>query len=87
VIRDEGLGFDVSAVPDPTREENLFRVGGRGLLMIRSSMDIVHHNVCGNQITMVKRIARAAEVQRAVGTPVVPNHRAAEKATELQILL
>ena len=87
VIRDEGLGFDINAVADPTQGENVFRVGGRGLLMIRSFMDKVHHNVCGNQITMVKQISPAAEVPHTAGTRVIPSHRAAEKVTEMQILL
>lgn len=87
VIRDEGLGFDITAVADPTQGENVFRVGGRGLLMIRSFMDTVHHNVCGNQITMVKQISQTAEVPHTAGTRVVPSHRTAEKVTEMQILL
>src|SRR5262249_30116367 len=41
VIRDEGPGFDVSALPDPTDPTQLERVGGRGLLLIRTFMDEV----------------------------------------------
>jgi CheY-like chemotaxis protein len=55
VIRDEGPGFDPSQLPDPTDPSNLDRVSGRGLLLIRTFMDKVHHNEAGNQITMVKR--------------------------------
>jgi len=55
VIRDEGPGFDPSQLPDPTDPSNLDRVSGRGLLLIRTFMDKVHHNPAGNQITMVKR--------------------------------
>jgi CheY-like chemotaxis protein len=55
VIRDEGPGFDPSQLPDPTDPANLERVSGRGLLLIRTFMDDVHHNPAGNQITMVKR--------------------------------
>ena len=55
VIRDEGPGFDPSQLPDPTDPSNLDRVSGRGLLLIRTFMDKVHHNAAGNQITMVKR--------------------------------
>ena len=53
-ISDEGPGFDPSSVPDPRDEENLARVSGRGLLLIRSFMDQVAHNATGNQITMTK---------------------------------
>jgi len=55
VIRDEGPGFDPSKLPDPTDPSNLDRVSGRGLLLIRTFMDKVHHNKAGNEITMVKR--------------------------------
>ena len=54
-IRDEGPGFDPSKLPDPTDPSNLDRVSGRGLLLIRTFMDRVHHNKTGNEITMVKR--------------------------------
>src|SRR5262249_19808846 len=55
VIRDEGPGFDPSKLPDPTDPANLERVTGRGLLLIRTFMDEVHHNPKGNEITMVNR--------------------------------
>jgi CheY-like chemotaxis protein len=60
VIRDEGPGFDVSKVPDPTDPENLLKPSGRGLLMIRAFMDEVTHNDRGNEITLVRRPAQAA---------------------------
>ncbi|HEX4606670.1 MAG TPA: response regulator [Urbifossiella sp.] len=55
VIRDEGPGFDTSAVPDPTDPAYLERASGRGLLLIRAFMDDVRHNAAGNEITLVKR--------------------------------
>jgi anti-sigma regulatory factor (Ser/Thr protein kinase) len=54
-IRDEGPGFDPSILPDPTDPANLGRVGGRGLLLIRTFMDSVSHNQSGNEITLVRR--------------------------------
>ncbi|MBV9123413.1 MAG: response regulator [Planctomycetes bacterium] len=55
VVRDEGKGFDPSSLPDPTDPANLERIGGRGLLLIRTFMDEVQHNNTGTQITMVKK--------------------------------
>jgi CheY-like chemotaxis protein/anti-sigma regulatory factor (Ser/Thr protein kinase) len=55
VIRDEGPGFDYRVLPDPTDPANLENPNGRGLLLIRTFMDEVIHNDCGNQITMIKR--------------------------------
>jgi CheY-like chemotaxis protein/anti-sigma regulatory factor (Ser/Thr protein kinase) len=61
VIRDEGPGFDVSQLPDPTDPANLERVGNRGLLLIRTFMDEVKHNPSGNEITMVKHCDRDSQ--------------------------
>jgi anti-sigma regulatory factor (Ser/Thr protein kinase) len=55
VIRDEGPGFDVASLPDPTDPENLEKASGRGLLLIRAFMDEVLHNPTGNEITLIKR--------------------------------
>ena len=54
-INDEGPGFDVSSLPDPTAPENIMKPSGRGLLLIRTFMDEVTHNDTGNRITLVKR--------------------------------
>ena len=67
VIRDEGPGFDPAALPDPTDPTNLEQASGRGLLLIRTFMDEVHHNPPGNQITLVKRRKEAAA--RRAGCP------------------
>jgi anti-sigma regulatory factor (Ser/Thr protein kinase) len=55
VIRDEGEGFDLSQVPDPTDPDNLLKASGRGLMLIKTFMDEVTFNGVGNEITMVKR--------------------------------
>jgi CheY-like chemotaxis protein len=55
VIQDEGPGFDHRNLPDPTDPENLTKLSGRGLLLIRTFMDDVRFNDLGNEITMVKR--------------------------------
>lgn len=57
VVRDEGTGFDVDSLPDPTDPANLERASGRGLLLIRTFMDEVSHNASGNELTMIKRAA------------------------------
>ena len=54
MVRDEGDGFDISSVPDPTDPENLLRASGRGLYLIGTLMDEVIHNDVGNKMTMIK---------------------------------
>lgn len=55
VIRDQGRGFDVSKLPDPTDPENMARAHGRGVLLIRTFMDECNYNSKGNQVTLIKR--------------------------------
>lgn len=56
-VRDEGPGFDPGGLPDPTDPENIGKISGRGLLLIRTFMDDVRFNPTGNEITLVKRRA------------------------------
>lgn len=67
VIRDEGPGFDPSKLPDPTDPANLGRIGGRGLLLIRTFMDEVQFNAQGNEITLVKRRDTQGKRKKASG--------------------
>ena len=52
IIRDEGPGFEPSSLGDPTDPDNLEKLSGRGLLLIRTFMDSVSHSEKGNEITM-----------------------------------
>jgi serine/threonine-protein kinase RsbW len=36
-VRDQGNGFNISEVPDPCSAENLLRVSGRGIYLIRTN--------------------------------------------------
>ena len=55
IIEDEGSGFDTSMLDKPIDPEDLMRIGGRGMLLIRTFMDEVIHNEKGNRITLIKR--------------------------------
>ena len=55
VIRDEGPGFDPRRLPDPTVPENIGKISGRGLLLIRTFMDDVRFNETGNEIALTKK--------------------------------
>lgn len=56
IIHDQGPGFDPSILPDPTDPANIEKPYGRGLLLVRTFMDEVHHGDNGREITMVKRM-------------------------------
>lgn len=57
-VEDKGKGFDYRNLPDPTREENLLKLKGRGIFLIRHLMDNVEFNKKGNRITMTKHLRR-----------------------------
>jgi len=54
IIEDQGSGFDVNNVPDPTAEENLDKPGGRGIMLMRSFMNRVEYNEVGNRVVLEK---------------------------------
>jgi serine/threonine-protein kinase RsbW len=57
-VRDEGAGFDPADVPDPTAEQNLLKISGRGILFMRSFMDAVEwerHGQGGTVVRMTKK--------------------------------
>lgn len=54
VVADEGDGFDVNAVPDPTDPMNFLKPSGRGILFMTIGMDDVRYNEKGNMLTLIK---------------------------------
>lgn len=60
-IRDEGPGFRLEELRDPTDPENVARVSGRGILLMRSFLDEVIFGDRGNEVQLV--------VQRNEGLP------------------
>jgi serine/threonine-protein kinase RsbW len=56
VVRDEGEGFDSSAVPDPTEPQGLLLTHGRGLHLMRTLMDEVSFEENGTVVRMRKRM-------------------------------
>jgi CheY-like chemotaxis protein/anti-sigma regulatory factor (Ser/Thr protein kinase) len=54
VIADQGPGFDVAGLPDPTEPSNIARPSGRGVLLMRTFMDKVRYNSTGNRVTLIK---------------------------------
>ena len=56
-VRDQGTGFDLARVPDPTDPQNLLKTNGRGILFMRTFMDEVewsHHPEGGTVVRMTK---------------------------------
>lgn len=55
-VTDEGPGFDFSTLPDPTAPENLLRIGGRGVFMMKQLSDLVVFSNNGNTVEMIFKV-------------------------------
>jgi serine/threonine-protein kinase RsbW len=59
IVEDQGRGFDLNDLADPTESKNLLKPSGRGILIIRSFMDNVDLSECeggGTRLRMTKRL-------------------------------
>ena len=43
-IKDEGKGFNIDSVPDPTKPENILKDSGRGIHIMRSFLNSLRYN-------------------------------------------
>jgi serine/threonine-protein kinase RsbW len=50
IVSDQGPGFDYTNIPDPTAPENLEKLTGRGIYIIRTLADACIFNQKGNEI-------------------------------------
>jgi serine/threonine-protein kinase RsbW len=80
-VQDEGEGFNPMEVANPLAKENLERLSGRGLLLMRHYMDWVRFNARGNLVAMckyrdtanaAKRPEACPEPFRSVRQPIYP---------------
>ena len=53
-VTDQGRGFKPEDVADPRSGENIYKAGGRGVLLIKSYMNNVEYNKTGNSVRMTK---------------------------------
>lgn len=51
-IEDEGDGFDIRNVNNPTLKENINKESGRGIFIIKSLSDKIKYNEKGNQVQL-----------------------------------
>lgn len=58
-VRDEGDGFDLARVANPTQGEALLRASGRGVYLMRSIMDSVEFKEGGRVVELEKRNGNA----------------------------
>lgn len=52
-IQDQGKGFDFHNLPDPTEPDNLEKLGGRGIFLMKNLADEVHFEDEGRIVILV----------------------------------
>jgi len=55
-ISDEGSGFDYKKLRDPAEEDNIIKMSGRGLFLVKHLSDAVNFNETGNEVTIEKNL-------------------------------
>jgi len=55
-ISDEGIGFDFDNLPDPTSPENLLKLGGRGVFLMKQLSDDVVFSDNGRTVEIQFRL-------------------------------
>jgi serine/threonine-protein kinase RsbW len=63
-VKDEGRGFDIKKMADPTAPENIGSVHGRGIYLIKALMDEVCFEEGGVVVRMRKSAGQAAAQRR-----------------------
>ncbi len=49
-VKDEGVGFDFTSIPDPTLPENIEKEDGRGVFLIKNLADSIEFKNNGSEI-------------------------------------
>jgi serine/threonine-protein kinase RsbW len=54
IIKDQGNGFELNSVPDPTSPENILKDSGRGIHIMKSFLDNLTYNFTptGTEVTL-----------------------------------
>lgn len=52
IITDEGQGFDINTIPDPTKPENIEKTHGRGVFLMNHLADEIQFMDGGNKVSM-----------------------------------
>jgi serine/threonine-protein kinase RsbW len=58
VVRDQGNGFRPEIIPDPTKPENIEKISGRGVFLMRKLSDGIEFNDKGNCVKMTFNLIR-----------------------------
>jgi serine/threonine-protein kinase RsbW len=66
-VQDEGQGFDMKAVPDPTTPENRLMKHGRGIYLMKTLMDEIRFEQGGALVFMRKKLNTGSAADKKAG--------------------
>jgi serine/threonine-protein kinase RsbW len=52
IVKDEGEGYNFNNLPDPTTGENIEKLNGRGVFIMKKLADDIEFNELGNEVKM-----------------------------------
>lgn len=52
VVKDQGIGFDYDSLPDPTDPDNLEKLQGRGIYLMRHLSDTISYSDNGSKVEL-----------------------------------
>ncbi len=55
-VKDQGEGFDPDSLPDPLKDHNLLKEGGRGVYLMRQYADAVSFSEGGSRVTLTFKL-------------------------------
>lgn len=53
IVKDKGTGFDFNDLPDPTSPENVEKIGGRGVFLMKHLADEVNFHDNGKTVELI----------------------------------
>lgn len=56
-VGDEGEGFDFTDIPDPTDPENLEKLNGRGIFLMKNLVDDINFHEGGKKVELIFHLA------------------------------
>lgn len=84
-VRDQGEGYHFKKLPDPTHPENIMKLEGRGVFLIRNLMDKVQFLNGGRTIKMTKKLEKGRRAKMDINVEQISGVHVAILEGEINI--
>ncbi len=62
VVKDEGNGFEPTKIQDPTAPENLSKINGRGIFLMKNLSEKIEFNKSGSEVSLFFNLSSTISV-------------------------